>query len=101
MTEFLDEDRRAWVVTVRSESGTDYKGRHYLHLHPKGGSDDEGVSLLDVRWNSLGAAERALATMSEVELRRRLRSAVGRASSPPLAARPHSDRPLDQDQDQD
>ena len=88
MTEFLDEDRRAWVAIVGSESGTDYKGRYYLHLHPRGGTDDEGVNLLDVRWNSLGTAERALATMSEVELRRRLRSAVGRASSPPLVARP-------------
>jgi hypothetical protein len=84
MTEFLDEAGRAWVATVRSESGTDYKGRYYLHLHEEGGSDD-GVSLLDVRWNSPGTAERALATMSEVELRRRLRSGVGRASSPPMA----------------
>ena len=88
MTDFLDEDRRTWVATVRLESDTDYKGRYYLHLHPRGGTDDEGVNLLDVRWNSLGTAERALATISEVELRRRLRSAVGRASSPPLAARP-------------
>ena len=88
MTDFLDEDRRTWVATVRSESGTDYKGRYCLHLHPRGGTDDEGVNLLDVRWNSLGTAERALAIISEVELRRRLRSAVGRASNPPLAARP-------------
>ena len=79
MTEFLDEDGRAWVATVRLESGTDYKGRYYLYLHEEGGTDD-GVSLLDVRWNSSLTAERALSTMSDVELRRRLRSALGRAS---------------------
>ena len=81
MTEFLDEDGRGWVATVRAESGTDYKGRFYLHLYPQDAVDDEGVSLLDVRWNSLGTAERTLSTMSAVELRRRLRSAVGRTSS--------------------
>ncbi len=79
MTEFLDENGSAWVATVRSESGTDYKGRYYLHLHVEGAADD-GVSLVDVRWNSSGTAERALAAMSDVELRRRLRSALGRAS---------------------
>ncbi len=84
MKEFKDEDGRAWVATVRVEPGTDYKGRYYLHLHPAGGSEDEGVSLHDVRWNSLGTAERTLAAMSGVESRRRLRSAVGRASSPPV-----------------
>jgi hypothetical protein len=79
MTEFLDNDGRGWVATVRSESGTDYKGRYYLHLQEEGATND-GVSLLDVRWNSPGTAERALATMSEVELRRRLCSAMGGAS---------------------
>ncbi len=78
MTEFLDESGRAWVATVRSESGTDYKGRYYLYLAEEGATD-AGVSLLDVRWNSPGTAERALSTMSDVELRRRLRSALGRA----------------------
>ncbi len=79
MTEFLDEEGRTWVATVRSKEGTDYKGRYYFHLHEQGG-EDRGVSLLDVRWNSEHTAERALSTMSDVELRRRLRSAVGRAS---------------------
>ncbi len=83
MTEFLDQHGHAWTATVRSESGTDYKGRYYLHMRKEGGADD-GVSLADVRWNSPGTAERTLATMSDVELRRRLRSAVGRASQPPV-----------------
>ena len=86
MTKFLDEDGRTWVATVRSEPGTDYKGRHYLHLGPEGETEGRGVSLTDVRWNSLDAAELALSTMSDVELRRRLRSALGRASPAPVGA---------------
>ena len=40
---------------------------------------DDEVSLDDVRWNSERSAARTLETMSVVELRRRLRSARGRA----------------------
>jgi hypothetical protein len=62
---------------VRERPGPDYKGRYYFWVEPEGGG--EGVPLLDIRWNSERTAERTLATMSEVELRRRLRSALGRA----------------------
>ena len=81
MRKFLDSDGDAWVATVRSEEGLDFKGRHHLCFHPAGAGDqgdDQGLELLDVRWNSLETAERTLATMSGVELRRRLRSALGR-----------------------
>ncbi len=74
---FLDPDGGAWVATVRSEAGLDFKGRHHLYFHPEG-AEDQGFGLLDVKWNSQGTAERTLATMSGVELRRRLRSARGR-----------------------
>ncbi len=77
MREFLDSDGGPWVAAVRSEEGLDFKGRHHLYFHPKG-AEDEGLDVLDVRWNSRGTAERTLATMSGVELRRRLRSARGR-----------------------
>jgi hypothetical protein len=77
MREFTDADGGAWTATVRERTGPDYKGRYYFSLEPKGGGD--GVALLDVRWNSERTARRTLATMSEVELRRRLRSALGRA----------------------
>jgi hypothetical protein len=80
MREFLDSDGDAWVATVRSEAGLDYKGRHCLYLHPAG-AEDQGLEFLDVRWNSPETAERTLATMSGVELRRRLRSALGRKAS--------------------
>jgi len=78
MREFSDGQGAAWSATVRERVGPDYKGRYYFWVEPKGGG--EGVALLDVRWNSARTAERTLKTMSEVELRRRLRSALGRTS---------------------
>lgn len=84
---FSNSDGDAWVATVRSEAGLDFKGRHHLYFHPAD-AEDHGVELLDVRWNSEGTAQRTLATMSDVELRRRLRSALGRAAKPTLAAKP-------------
>lgn len=78
MRAFEDEAGDVWAGTVRERPGPDYKGRFYFFLHPKGGSEEDGVSLIDVRWNSRRTAERTLETMSDVELRRRLRSALGR-----------------------
>jgi len=80
MREFLDSDGDAWVASVRSGGGLDFKGRHYLYFHPAG-AEKAGLELFDVRWNSPETAERTLATMSGVELRRRLRSALGRRAS--------------------
>ena len=79
MREFTDGGGAAWTATVRERTGPDYKGRFYFWFEPKGGGD--GAALLDVRWNSARTAERTLDTMSEVELRRRLRSALGRAAT--------------------
>lgn len=80
MRKFLDSDGDPWVATLRSSEGLDYKGRHHLHFHPEG-AEDQGLDLPDVKWNSRETAERTLATMSGVELRRRLRSALGRSTS--------------------
>ncbi len=79
MKNFVDSDGGGWVATVRSRGGLDFKGRHYLYFHPEG-AEGQGVGLLDVKWNSQETAERTLATMSGVELRRRLRSARGRSA---------------------
>ena len=81
MRDFADADGRAWTATVREEQGTDYKGRLYLVLTPRDGEGTGEVSLDDIRWNSERTARRTLDTMSEVELRRRLRSALGRSRS--------------------
>lgn len=80
MRSFRDHDGRGWTADIATTEGPDYKGRYYFVLRPEEGEGE--VALVDVRWNSERTARRTLETMSEVELRRRLRSAVGRASIP-------------------
>lgn len=81
MRTFQDESGRTWIATVRERPGHDYKGRYSFVFAPEGQEDGELIELADVRWNSFRTAQRTLATTSDVELRRRLRSARGRASS--------------------
>ncbi len=78
MREFQDEYGATWVASVRERSGDDYKGRYWFVMIPEGGAREEEVELVDVRWNSKKTAERTLQTMSELELGRRHRSAIGR-----------------------
>jgi hypothetical protein len=77
MREFDDRDGVRWRAEVAERDGPNYKGRYHLVMTEIDGA--EVVALEDVRWNSERTADRTLATMSEVELRRRLRSARGRA----------------------
>ena len=78
MRRFHDHEGNAWAASVAREEGGDYKGRFYFVVDGEGDMEGRNVSLTDVRWNSSRTAERTLSTMSEVELRRRLRSALGR-----------------------
>ena len=80
MREFKDMNGREWMATVREEGGTDYKGRFYLVLQLMEDIEAEPLELREVRWNSERTAGRTLRAMSVVELRRRLRSATGRAT---------------------
>lgn len=82
MRQFRDEQGRVWEAAVGRRSGPDFKGRYFFVARPApngGASVREEVVLGDLRWNSEKTARRTLETMSEVELRRRLRSARGRA----------------------
>lgn len=79
MRDFTDHEGRAWTASVAEEAGADYKGRFFLVMRPADGAGED-VALVDVRWNTARTADRTLATMSTVELRRRLRSAAGRAA---------------------
>jgi hypothetical protein len=77
MREFEDAEGRAWRASAREEPSVDYKGRYFLVLEPADGTG-EALELPEVRWNSERTATRTIATMSSFELRRRLRSALGR-----------------------
>ncbi|MBW3535234.1 MAG: hypothetical protein KY453_08480 [Gemmatimonadetes bacterium] len=90
MREFEDEQGRAWVADVRERPSQDYKGRYYFALAPRDGGEADVVALLDVRWNSERTARRTLETMSDVELRRRLRSARGRHRGEPSSTTAHT-----------
>ena len=78
MKTFRDAEGRTWQAFVRQESGPDYKGRFHMVLKPENETGEE-YALEDVRWNTERTARRSLETMSGFELRRRLRSAVGRS----------------------
>jgi hypothetical protein len=80
MRRFRDDSGTLWVAYVKERAGDDYKGRFWFVMVPDGGAEREEVELTDVRWNSKKTAERTLGTMSDWELRRRLRSALGRAA---------------------
>jgi len=79
MRVFEDHVGGQWQAEVFEREGYDYKGRFHLVLTPIGGGD--AVELTDIRWNTPRTAQRSIQTMSEVELRRRLRSALGRATT--------------------
>ncbi len=82
MREFTDAQGGRWSASARLDDAkdADYKGRLFLVLEPLDDGGDGALDLRDVRWNSERTAERTIATMSTVELRRRLRSALGRAT---------------------
>ena len=81
MKHFTDEKGAEWVATALEEDTPRHHGRWYLVLHPADGSGPE-LMLPEVRWQSRHSAERTLATMSDFELRRRLRMADRRHDSP-------------------
>ncbi len=83
MKEFTDTEGRRWIASAEEEESTDYKGRYYMVLRPEEGEDV--LPLRDVRWNSERTARRTVETMSEMELRRRLRLARGRDTPVPSA----------------
>ncbi|MBT8397855.1 MAG: hypothetical protein HKO65_00020 [Gemmatimonadetes bacterium] len=80
MRRFQDEGGVIWMASVKERIGDDYKGRFSFVMTPDDGAQDREVELEDIRWNSRRTAERTLKTMAESELKRRLRSATGRAA---------------------
>lgn len=79
MRSFEDRSGANWTADVHTEEGPDYKGRYFFVLHDASGGE---VALSDVRWNSERTARRTLETMSVAELRRRLKTARARGTTP-------------------
>lgn len=81
MKRFTAKDGQAWVATAREESTPRHHGRWYLVLHPATEPTTE-LALPEIRWKNQNTARRTLETMSEFELRRRLRMASRRHETP-------------------
>jgi len=79
MRNFVDEAGREWVATAVEEETPRHHGRWHLVFHPAG-EPGRALRMREVRWQSAETAERTLRTMSETELRRRLRSLERRVS---------------------
>lgn len=78
MRTFEDESGRAWIATAEEEDTARHHGRWYLVFHPAD-ADEPRLPMPEVRWKNLATADRTLATMGLVELRRRLGSLLVRA----------------------
>lgn len=87
MRKFTGEDGRDWVATAAEEDTPRHHGRWYLVLHPAD-ADTERLILPEVRWQNRMTAERSIRTMSDFELRRRLRMAARRHEPPGLDRNP-------------
>ncbi|HEX6940864.1 MAG TPA: hypothetical protein VF158_15715 [Longimicrobiales bacterium] len=80
MKSFSDGAGQEWVATAHEEETPRHHGRWFLVFHPAG-REDPVLPLPEVRWQTRATAERSIRTMSEVELRRRLRAARARSSA--------------------
>jgi hypothetical protein len=81
MKQFTDEHGEQWVATAVEEQTPRHHGRWYLVFHPAGNSEQQ-FPVPDIRWQTAATAERTLRTMSEFELRRRVKSAMQRYGAP-------------------
>jgi hypothetical protein len=79
MKTFRDAAGRAWVASAREEDTPRHHGRWFLVFHPE---EEPGAihAIPEVRWQTEATAARTLRTMSDFELRRRLRIVRGRGA---------------------
>ena len=75
MRTFKDEQGNEWRAKVAKEDTQRHHSIWYLSFE---GADGESYPLPEVRWQTGPTGERTLRTMSEFELRRRLKSALSR-----------------------
>lgn len=86
MRKFSDAEGRTWIADAAEQTTPRHHGRWYLVFRPEG-SDHPVLPMHEVRWQSRASAERTIRTMSEIELRRRLRLVSARAEADVVASR--------------
>ena len=77
MRSVTDEQGRTWIATATEEQTPRHHGRWYMVFRGEDGSPE--LPLPEARWQTHESADRTIATMSEFDLRQRLRSAIDRA----------------------
>ena len=85
MRSFTDEAGRTWLADALEESTPRHHGRWYLVFRPEAG-DGPVLPMPEVRWQTHETAARTVRTMSDTELRRRLRIVRARRPAPAVAA---------------
>ncbi len=68
---FKDQAGREWIATVREEDTPRHHSRWYLVFRPADAPDVE-YPMHEIRWKTAESAARIIATMSPMELERRL-----------------------------
>ncbi|MGH7469441.1 MAG: hypothetical protein ACRENP_15935 [Longimicrobiales bacterium] len=79
MRRFTDESGQDWQADVREEQVARHHGRWYLFF--AGLTTGVVLPVPELRWQTRASALRVLHTMSEFELRRRLKNARARYAS--------------------
>ena len=77
---FKDEAGKEWVATAAEEDTPRHHGTWYMVMRGSGAEQAE-YPVPEVRWQTAATAARTLRTMSDFELRRRLKSAVLRETN--------------------
>ena len=77
MRSFTDDAGTTWVADVREENTPRHHGRWFLVFR----SGDRELPMPEVRWQTRSSADRILKTMSDFELRRRLKNVRARGAS--------------------
>ena len=79
MRSFVDEFSAEWSAEAREEDTPRHHGRWYLVFRSADGTQE--LEMPEVQWQTRPSADRILRTMSEFELRRRLKTVRARYAS--------------------
>ena len=80
MKTFKDDEGKEWVATAAEEATPRHHGTWYMVFRGPA-ADNTEYPVPEVRWQTAATAARTLRTMSDFELRRRLKSAVLRETN--------------------